>query len=104
MWSLAFGSGFSNFNFLFDLNFMSSPKKKNHDVDLDVRPKVFFKNYDYTNDITPNETSPGGGLFHGPMSRFKSVTDFLEKKKKSKKRIKAYLEWLGLNSSAINSE
>jgi hypothetical protein len=56
-------------------------------VDLDVRnPNTFthFRNYDYT-DEGPNETSPGGGLYHGSMDRFKSVKDFLDKRRKEMK-------------------
>jgi hypothetical protein len=41
-----------------------------------------FQNYDYTSDVDGDETSPGGGLYHGPMSRFKSVEEFLKKKRK----------------------
>lgn len=50
-------------------------------IDMDVRQPFFFRNYDYTEE-GPNETSPGGGLYHGPMDRFKSVKDFLEKRRK----------------------
>lgn len=46
--------------------------------------KPFFRNYDYTQE-GPNETSPGGGLYHGPMNKYKSVKDFTEKRKKDKK-------------------
>lgn len=53
-------------------------------IDMDVRhPNVFtcFKNYDYTYQGA-DDTSPGGGLYHGPMDRFKSVKDFLETRRK----------------------
>lgn len=53
-------------------------------LDMDVRQPFIFRNYDYT-DNGPNETSPGGGLYHGPMDRFKSVKDFLEKRRKEMK-------------------
>jgi len=52
--------------------------------DRDIRPDfVAFKNYDYTNEEA-NETSPGGGLYHGPMDKFKSVKEFREHKAKHK--------------------
>lgn len=53
-------------------------------LDMDVRhPNIYthFKNYDYTEEVS-NETSPGSGLYHGPMDRFKSVKDFLDKRRK----------------------
>jgi len=52
--------------------------------DRDIRPGwVEFKNYDYTpNDA--DETSIGGGLYHGPMDRFKSVKEFREHRAKNK--------------------
>jgi hypothetical protein len=53
-------------------------------IDMDVRQPFSFRNYDYTEE-GPNETSPGGGLYHGPMDRFKSVKDFLEKRRKEMK-------------------
>ncbi len=56
-------------------------------LDMDVRhPNTYthFRNYDYTEE-GPNETSPGGGLYHGPMDRFKSVKDFLDHSRKARK-------------------
>ncbi len=53
-------------------------------LDMDVRHPFHFKNYDYT-DEGPNETSPGGGLYNGPMDRFKSVKEFLDKRRKDMK-------------------
>lgn len=46
-------------------------------VDLDVRPypSPVRKNYDY-----------GEGFYHGRMDRFKSVKDFLNKRKKLRKK------------------
>jgi hypothetical protein len=38
------------------------------------------KNYDY------GEPGLGTGLYRGPMNRFKSVTDFLKKKRKKKRK------------------
>jgi len=55
---------------------------------LDVRsPKIYtwFTNYDYS-DEDPSETSPGGGPYHGPMDKYKSVKDFLDKRRKKQKK------------------
>jgi hypothetical protein len=67
-------------------------KRKN----LDVRhPGIFtwFHNYDYS-DGEPSDTSPGGGLYHGAMDKFKSVKDFIEQRRSQnkKKREKAMKE------------
>jgi len=61
----------------------------------DIRDHILFHNYDYTEEGA-NKTSPGGGLYHGKMDKYKSVDDFLKKrrKEKSKKRIKAFTEIL----------
>ena len=64
-----------------------SKKKKDQDrVDLDVRPypNPIFQNYDYTSEKA-NKTSPGGGLYHGRMDKYKSVTDFRNQKEKENK-------------------
>lgn len=56
--------------------------------DLDVRhPHIYtvYKNFDYTDDPNPNATGIGGGLYHGPMDRFKSVKEFLDKRRKKMK-------------------
>lgn len=52
-------------------------------VDLDVRPypNPIKKNYDY-----------GEGLYYGPMSRFKSVEEFLKSRKRRKKALWDLLE------------
>jgi hypothetical protein len=57
-------------------------------IDLDVRsPNTFthYRNFDYTSDPDPNETGIGGGLYHGPMDRFKSVKEFLDRRRKKMK-------------------
>ncbi len=51
----------------------------------DIRPLVFFKNYDYTTD-QPDETSPGGGLFMN-QEKYKSTGDFLKKQSEKRKNI-----------------
>ena len=56
--------------------------------DLDVRhPHIFtwYTNFDYTPDPDPNETGIGGGLYHGPMDRFKSVKEFLDNRRSKMK-------------------
>lgn len=50
-------------------------------VDKDVRPELFMRNYDY-----------GEGLYHGKMDRFNSVKDFLDKRRKSRKKKKKDLD------------
>lgn len=69
-------------------------EKKPSRVDLDLRsfPNPLFRNYDYTDDPSMNETSPGGGLYHGRMDKFKSVKEFRDyKDKETKKRKKKLL-------------
>jgi len=50
--------------------------------------KPFFSNYDYTTE-GPNETSPGGGLHNGTKQKFKSVKEFVEKRRKENKKAKS---------------
>jgi hypothetical protein len=54
-------------------------------------PNPIFRNFDYT-DEGPNETSPGGGLYHGPMDKYKSVDDFVTKRRKELKQRRKQLE------------
>lgn len=49
-------------------------------------PCPIFTNYDYT-DKEPNNTSPGGGLYHGRMDKYKSVKEFIKKRRKQKKKL-----------------
>ena len=73
------------------LKLAKKSKKDKKRVDLDTRPTqtyMWFKNFDYT-DEGPNETSLGGGLYHGNMGRYKSVEDFRKQwRAKMKKRKK----------------
>jgi CheY-like chemotaxis protein len=65
-------------------------KEEKKRVDLDSRPPILFteyKNYDYT-DEEPDETSLGGGLYHGSMGKFKSIREFIEKRRKKLKERK----------------
>ena len=85
---------------------VSSKKKDKKRVDLDTRPypNPIFKNYDYT-DAEADETSPGGGLYHGEMGKYKSVTDFLDKKRKGRrKRRKKLLEAMMKSADIIPYE
>jgi hypothetical protein len=54
-------------------------------VDQDLREPTFFANYDYT-EAEPNETSPGGGLYHGDMGKYKSVSEFIRKRRRQRGR------------------
>lgn len=58
-------------------------------------PNPIFTNFDYT-DEGPNETSPGGGLYHGPMDKYKSVDEFVTKRRKElkerRKKLEAFLK------------
>jgi hypothetical protein len=67
-------------------------------------PGPLFRNYDYTDDPSMNETSPGGGLYHGRMDKFKSVKEFREYKdkqtKKRKKKMLAVANWVALTKLA----
>jgi hypothetical protein len=69
-------------------------KKKDSRINMDTRPTSVFigrTNYDYTSD-GPDETSPGGGLYHGPMDKYKSVMDFRKKRKNQNERVKRRLK------------
>lgn len=59
----------------------ATPKERQ---DRDVKKHVLFRNYDYTNEGA-NETSPGGGLYHGRMDKYKSVKEFRDRKNKENK-------------------
>ncbi len=60
-------------------------KKDNDPNHHYAREPILFKNYDYTTDIEGAETSPGGG-FYSTMHQHKSVKDFIEKKRKLRKK------------------
>lgn len=62
---------------------MVKKKKDNERIDLDVRPGVFFKNYDYA--ALPDDPGPGPGLYTGKF-KHKSVSEFRKEKEKRKKR------------------
>ncbi|HVI40984.1 MAG TPA: hypothetical protein VM577_10010 [Anaerovoracaceae bacterium] len=62
-------------------------------VDKDTRPypNPIFRNYDYGGPEDGGGVGPGTGLYHGDMSKYKSVKDFLNKarKRNRKKRVEA---------------
>ncbi len=65
---------------------MNNKDKKR--VDQDVRPELWFKNYDYAGPEKANKTSPGKGLYNGKMDKYKSVKDFIEQKRKRRRELK----------------
>lgn len=65
-----------------------SKKKDKKRVDLDVRPEgPWFSNYDYGGPDKPSKISPGKGLYNG-MDKYKSVSDFIKMKRKSRRELK----------------
>jgi hypothetical protein len=58
-------------------------KNKNHELDKARFDEPFFKNYDLYD--TDGKTGPGTGLYQH-MSEYKSVADFLKKKRKRKSK------------------
>jgi hypothetical protein len=75
-------------------------KKDKKRVDLDSRPypSPIAKNYDY------GEPGLGTGLYRGPMDRFKSVTDFLDKSRKSRRKKRKKLLAFVLIEGGKNAE
>lgn len=71
-------------------------KKDKKRVDQDVRPELFFSNYDYGGPEDGAGAGPGTGLYHGDMSKYKSVKEFLEhsRKRRAKSRKKAWAQLL----------
>lgn len=63
-------------------------KNKSHELDKARFDEPFFKNYDLYD--TDGKTGPGTGLYQH-MSEYKSVADFLKKKRKKRKSKKAAL-------------
>lgn len=49
---------------------------------------LWFANYDYIGPEEATKISPGRGLYNGRMDKYKSVKDFLEKKKKRRRELK----------------
>jgi hypothetical protein len=65
---------------------MNNKDKKR--VDQDIRPKLWFSNYDYVGPEEATEISPGKGLYNGKMDKYKSVKDFIEQKRKRRRELK----------------
>lgn len=63
----------------------------NERQDRDTRKHVLFRNYDYTSE-DPSEISPGGGLYNGPMDKYKSVKDFIDKRRKDNSKLDRNLQ------------
>lgn len=75
-------------------------------LDMDVRhPHIFthYRNMDYTDDPDPNETGIGGGLYHGPMDKFKSVKEFLDNRRKKMKKRREKAEKQSQRMNALES-
>lgn len=70
-----------------------SKKSDKKRVDKDIRPypSPIFRNYDYGGPEDGDGVGPGTGLYHGDMSKYKSVKDFLDhaRKRSRKKRKEA---------------
>ena len=71
-------------------------KKDKERIDLDVRPILFWQNYDYGgSEEGDNEVNPGRGLYNGKMDKYKSVSDFIEKsRKRMRKKRRELLAYL----------
>lgn len=67
------------------INNKAASKKNDHPSDT---RETFFKNYDYGGPEEASETSPGRGLYNGKMDKFKSVKEFIEKKRKKREKLK----------------
>jgi len=77
--------------------------KKDKRVDLDTRPYIQFKNYDYGN-CEPTEISPGGGPWNGtPGGGEKSLKDFIDKRRKQNKKLKRLSYLINIYYNKANS-
>jgi hypothetical protein len=80
----------------------SKDKKR---VDLDVRPLgPWFSNFDYGGPSEGGEESPGTGLYHGKMDKYKSVKEFIDKSRKRKHRKHALHELYAMVVNSSNEE
>lgn len=64
---------------------------------------LFFKNYDLYGPQDPTENSPGTGFFQN-MSKYKSISDFFEQKRRKKKSLKRLATFKFLNKIAESEE
>lgn len=69
-------------------------KKDKKRVDLDTRPypNPFFTNYDYGGPEDGTDVSPGTGLYHGWMGKYKSTKEFIDRSRRRRHRRKAFLD------------
>ena len=68
-------------------------------------PNPIFQNYDYGGPEEGNEVSPGRGLYNGPMDKYKSVKEFLEKaRKRPHTRKKALLALYKVVTAQVDEE
>lgn len=64
-------------------------KKDKKRVDLDVRPEgPWYSNYDLYGPEEASSSGPGRGLYNGKMDKYKSVKEFIDKKRKKRKALK----------------
>lgn len=64
---------------------MSKKDKKRVDLDTRPNPSPFFRNFDYGGPEEGGEVSPGTGLYHGDMTKYKSVKEFIDKSRKRRR-------------------
>jgi len=65
---------------------MSNEDKKRVDQTTRPYPNPWFQNYDYGGPEDGSETGPGRGLYNGPMDKYKSTREFIEKDRKRRRK------------------
>ena len=66
-----------------------SKKSDKKRVDLDVRPEgPWYNNYDYGGPEDASESGPGRGLYNGKMDKYKTVKEFIDKKRKNRDKVR----------------
>lgn len=84
---------------------MTKKEKKN----LDIRPEIIYKNYDYVDqdkgEKKKTKSGPGAGIYNGKMDKYKSVKDFINTDRKMKKKQrKAALDSILDNSLKLQTD
>ena len=73
-----------------ELGPIKSTASSKKDENLDIRPEVIYKNYDYIDqdkdEKEKTKLGPGGGLYNGKMDKYKSVKDFIDTDRKMKRK------------------